>query len=73
MSPDWVDGFARSLIQHSARNAPPSLSERLEEAFRNRNWNKVKSLHRNNAPRESCWLAGRGWWLSTETPPAMRP
>jgi protein-L-isoaspartate(D-aspartate) O-methyltransferase len=47
--------------------------ERLEEAFRNRNWNKVKSLHRNNAPRESCWLAGRGWWFSTEAPPAMRP
>src|SRR5882724_1221889 len=33
MSPDWVDGFARSLIQHSARNAPPSLSERLEEEW----------------------------------------
>jgi protein-L-isoaspartate(D-aspartate) O-methyltransferase len=47
--------------------------KRLEEAFRNRNWNKVKSLHRNNAPRESCWLAGRGWWFSTEAPPAMRP
>jgi TonB family protein len=33
MSPDWVDGFARSLIQHSARNAPASLSERLEEEW----------------------------------------
>jgi TonB family protein len=33
MSPDWVDGIARSLIQHAARTAPPSLSERLEEEW----------------------------------------
>ena len=33
MSPDWVDGMARSLIQHAARNAPASLSERLEEEW----------------------------------------
>ena len=33
MSPDWVDGIARSLIQHAARNAPTSLSERLEEEW----------------------------------------
>jgi protein-L-isoaspartate(D-aspartate) O-methyltransferase len=46
--------------------------QRLAEAFRNRNWNKVKSLHRNDGPGESCWLAGKGWWLSTE-PPAIRP
>jgi TonB family protein len=29
----WVEGFTRSLIQHAARNAPPSLSERLEEEW----------------------------------------
>ena len=29
----WVDGFVRSLIQHAARNAPSSLSERLEEEW----------------------------------------
>jgi TonB family protein len=33
MSPDWVDGIARSLIQHAARNAPASLSGRLEEEW----------------------------------------
>jgi TonB family protein len=33
MSPEWVDGLARSLIQHAARNAPASLSERLEEEW----------------------------------------
>jgi protein-L-isoaspartate(D-aspartate) O-methyltransferase len=46
--------------------------QRLAEAFRNRNWNKVKSLHRNDSPGESCWMAGRGWWLSTEAP-TIRP
>jgi TonB family protein len=29
----WIDGSARRLIQHAARNAPPSLSERLEEEW----------------------------------------
>jgi protein-L-isoaspartate(D-aspartate) O-methyltransferase len=42
---------------------------RLEEAFRNRSWNKVKSLHRDDRLEVSCWLAGPGWWLSTEAPP----
>ena len=43
-------------------------SEQLAEAFRHSNWQKVKSLHRGDAPDGSCWLAGRGWWLSTEAP-----
>jgi periplasmic protein TonB len=29
----WDEGFARWLIQRAARNAPPSLSERLEEEW----------------------------------------
>jgi TonB family protein len=33
MSSEWVDGFARSVIQHAARSAPASLSERLEEEW----------------------------------------
>jgi TonB family protein len=33
MSSEWVDGFARSLIQHAARTAPASLAERLEEEW----------------------------------------
>ena len=43
-------------------------SRRLEDAFRHRNWHKVKSLHRDSQPGEGCWAAGRGWWLSTEPP-----
>src|SRR5882757_1581997 len=42
----------------------PAGERRLAEAFRHRSWSKVKSLHRNDAPDESCWLAGAGWWLS---------
>jgi protein-L-isoaspartate(D-aspartate) O-methyltransferase len=45
-----------------------AAERRLAEAFRRRNWSKVKSLHRNDAPDESCWLAGAGWWLSTKAP-----
>ena len=37
----------------------------LEAAFRKGNANQVKSLFRNDEPDESCWCAGRGWWLST--------
>ena len=43
-----------------------SASAKLAEAFRNANWSKVKFLHRNDNPDQSCWYAGKGWWLSTE-------
>lgn len=43
----------------------PEAAKALHEAFRRGNWGAVKSLHRNNEPDESCWCAGRGWWLST--------
>jgi protein-L-isoaspartate(D-aspartate) O-methyltransferase len=43
-----------------------TTARRLSDAFRNSGWAKVKSLHRNDAPDESCWFAGEGWWLSTE-------
>jgi protein-L-isoaspartate(D-aspartate) O-methyltransferase len=46
-----------------AQNAPASRA--LDEAFRKRNYNEVKWLHRNDQPDESCWCAGLGWWLST--------
>jgi protein-L-isoaspartate(D-aspartate) O-methyltransferase len=42
-----------------------ATAQKLSEAFRNSGWTKVKSLHRNDAPDESCWFAGDGWWLST--------
>jgi protein-L-isoaspartate(D-aspartate) O-methyltransferase len=39
-------------------------AQKLTDAFRRGNWNKVRSLHRNNEPDESCWCAGPDWWLS---------
>jgi protein-L-isoaspartate(D-aspartate) O-methyltransferase len=47
-------------------------SRRLGHAFRHRSWQKVKSLHRDDEPGEGCWVAGRGWWLSTAPPPVPR-
>ncbi len=45
-----------------------SEAARLAEAFRNGDWPKVKSLQQNNAPDQSSWYAGQGWWLSTKEP-----
>jgi protein-L-isoaspartate(D-aspartate) O-methyltransferase len=60
---------ARFLLQAQfvpcigARN--DATEQKLAEAFRNNNWTKVKSLHRNEEPDDSCWCSGPGWWLST--------
>jgi protein-L-isoaspartate(D-aspartate) O-methyltransferase len=42
-----------------------ATAQKLTEGFRNNNWTKVKSLHRNDEPDDSCWCSGPGWWLST--------
>jgi protein-L-isoaspartate(D-aspartate) O-methyltransferase len=44
-----------------------AVARRLSEAFRHGAWAKVKSLHRNDAVDESCWVAADGWWLSTQS------
>lgn len=61
---------ARFLVQAQfvpcigARNE--TTAQKLTDAFRNGNWSKVTSLHRNDVPTEdSCWCSGAGWWLST--------
>jgi protein-L-isoaspartate(D-aspartate) O-methyltransferase len=41
---------------------------RLAEAFA-ANWASVRSFRLDDAPDESCWYAGNGWWLSTAAPP----
>ncbi len=43
----------------------PDAAKALESAFKRGNWGAVRSLHRNDEPDETCWCAGRGWWLST--------
>ena len=61
---------ARFLLQAQfvpcigARNE--ATEHKLAEAFRNSNWTKVKSLHRNDEADDSCWCSGPGWWLSTD-------
>jgi protein-L-isoaspartate(D-aspartate) O-methyltransferase len=42
-----------------------ATANKLTKAFRNRNWTRVKTLHRNNLVDRSCWCSGEGWWLST--------
>ena len=60
---------ARFLLQAQfvpcigARNE--ATEPNLAEAFRNSNWTKVKTLHRNDEADDSCWCSGPGWWLST--------
>ena len=43
---------------------------RLAEAFA-KGWESVQSLRRGDAPDDTCWFAGDGWWLSTA--PASAP
>jgi protein-L-isoaspartate(D-aspartate) O-methyltransferase len=61
---------ARFLLQAqfiSCTGARNEVTERkLAEAFRDNSWSKVKSLHRNDEPDDSCWCSGPGWWLSTK-------
>jgi len=38
---------------------------KLAKAFARGDSRNVRSLRRNTTPDESCWCAGKGWWLST--------
>jgi len=49
----------------AARDA--AAERRLAERFADESWRKVRSL-RFDARDEACWLAGDGWWLSTDPP-----
>ena len=40
-------------------------AKKLAEAFKRGDMNNVRSLRRNSSPDETCWCAGKGWWLST--------
>lgn len=43
------------------------LAERLHAAFEDSRWADVRTLRIGSAPDKSCWLAGDGWWLSTQS------
>jgi protein-L-isoaspartate(D-aspartate) O-methyltransferase len=64
-------GFAARFVCHAgfipcqgARD--PDMNRLLGETFRRQCLWTVRSLHRGTTPDASCWLAGNGWWLSTE-------
>jgi protein-L-isoaspartate(D-aspartate) O-methyltransferase len=40
-------------------------AKNLSRAFQGDTLRRVQSLQRHTPPDESCWCAGRGWWLST--------
>jgi protein-L-isoaspartate(D-aspartate) O-methyltransferase len=46
-----------------AQDAP--AAQVLSAVLRKGHWDRVKWLHRNDQPDDSCWCAGHGWWLST--------
>jgi protein-L-isoaspartate(D-aspartate) O-methyltransferase len=62
--------IARFLMQVAfvpCMGARGEASEKqLSKAFRNRDWQNVRFLHRNSEPSAGCWLAGNGWSLSTQ-------
>ena len=39
-------------------------AKNLSTAFGRNDWSQVQSLQRNASPNASCWVSGRGWWLS---------
>jgi protein-L-isoaspartate(D-aspartate) O-methyltransferase len=39
---------------------------KLAKAFRGGGFETVQSLRRGSDPDESCWVSGKGWWLSKE-------
>ncbi|MEQ9643810.1 MAG: protein-L-isoaspartate(D-aspartate) O-methyltransferase [Alphaproteobacteria bacterium] len=44
-------------------------ARRLSQALVTPMLPKLLSLRRDTAPDTSCWVAGDGWWLSTDPPP----
>ncbi len=41
-----------------------ATGKKLADAFRKGGLSRVKELHRDDQPGESCWCSGSGWWLS---------
>jgi protein-L-isoaspartate(D-aspartate) O-methyltransferase len=39
-------------------------AQKLSDAFQRGHLGEVRSLHRHSKPDETCWCAGRDWWLS---------
>ena len=63
---------ARALMRVSFIACIGARDERaaaaLRQAFAMRPVEAVRSLHRDDAPDDSAWCVGEGWWLSTRAP-----
>jgi protein-L-isoaspartate(D-aspartate) O-methyltransferase len=44
-------------------------AQALRQAFAARSEHRIRSLRRDEAPDASVWVAGPGWWLSSDEPP----
>jgi protein-L-isoaspartate(D-aspartate) O-methyltransferase len=48
----------------------PGQGRRVAAAFARGDWHEVRALRLDSEPDASCWLRGKGWWLSTDAPDA---
>jgi len=48
-----------------------NAASELDAAFKRGNWESVTTLRRDEPPDESCWCAGKGWWLSARRRESM--
>ncbi len=63
----WPAKFvSRAKFINLEGRSDPDASRRLTEAFSS-HWDRVRSFRTDDAKDDSCWFAGDGWWLSTET------
>ena len=61
--------LGRAIFIPCVAEATEGAAQALTSAFARGGSEKVRSLRRApEAPDESCWLAGRDWWLSTAPP-----
>jgi protein-L-isoaspartate(D-aspartate) O-methyltransferase len=58
----------RALFIPCAGARDDETAQKLTAAFLRPDWAAVHSLRRDSTPDETCWCAGKGWWLSTAAP-----
>jgi len=55
---------SRAMFVPCADARDAETAGKLSKAFLRDDMWQVKSLRRDSAPDDSCWVAGRNWWLS---------
>ena len=63
---EWPARFlSRASFVCADGSGDADTGDRLAEAFTS-NWKEVRSFQFGDAKDETCWFAGKGWWLSTK-------